>query len=319
MVGDIMQVFDILNDFKEVEQEEWRAGHSNYWILIKGEEIECLKEKISLDEESITACIVEGGSSSKIIFFDGYMFLSFNILGYKNQVVRNRELNIYLSKDYIITVFNDEIGIIRELIEDINNLKNCFMLKNNPKPSMILYYLLDRIIVKNYNIMADLEAKADKIEISILKNPMHEHVDQLIYLRRQVYKIRKYLNPLRYVGDSLVSNDNSIIEKDDIKYFKNINEKINKLILSLESLVQDLALVREAFESEIANKTNDIMKIFTIITSIFLPLNLLTSMYGMNFENMPLTSFKYGYYYIVIIMVIICLILIYLFKKKKWI
>jgi magnesium transporter len=167
--------------------------------------------------------------------------------------------------------------------------------------------------------MADLEAKADKIEISILKNPMHEHVDQLIYLRRQVYKIRKYLNPLRYVGDSLVSNDNSIIEKDDIKYFKNINEKINKLILSLESLVQDLALVREAFESEIANKTNDIMKIFTIITSIFLPLNLLTSMYGMNFENMPLTSFKYGYYYIVIIMVIICLILIYLFKKKKWI
>lgn len=319
MVGDRMQVFDILNDFKEVKQEEWKAGKSNYWILIKGEEIECLKGKISLDEESIRACSLYGGSSSKIIFFDGYMFLSFNILGYKNQVVRNRELNIYLSKDHIITVFNNEIGIIRELIEDINNLKNCFMLKNNPRPSMILYYLLDRIIVKNYNIMADLEAKADKIEISILKNPMNKHVDQLIHLRRQVYKIRKYLNPLRYVGDSLVSNDNSIIEKGDIKYFNNINEKINKLILSLESLVQDLALVREAFESEIANKTNDIMKVFTIITSIFLPLNLLTSMYGMNFENMPLTNSKYGYYYIVIIMVISCLILIYLFKKKKWI
>lgn len=121
----------------------------------------------------------------------------------------------------------------------------------------------------------------------------------------------------------MVSNDNSIIEKDDMKYFNNINEKINKLILSLESLVQDLALVREAFQSEIANKTNDIMKVFTIITSIitsiFLPLNLLTSMYDMNFQNMSLTSSKYGYYYIVIIMVIICLILIYLFKKKKWV
>lgn len=321
MVGDRMQVFDILNGFKKVKQEEWKVGKSNYWILIKGEEIEYLKEKISLDEESVRVCIGKGGSSSKIIFFDGYMFLSFNILGYKNQVVRNRELNIYLSKDYIITVFNDEIGIIRELIEDINNLKNCFMLKNNPRPSMILYYLLDRIIVKKYNIMANLEAKADKIEISILKNPMHEHADQLIHLRRQVYKIRKYLNPLRYVGDSLVSNDNSIIEKDDIKYFNNINEKINKLILSLENLVQDLALVREALESEIANKTTYIMKIFTIITSvitsIFLPLNFLTSMYDMNFKNKSLISSKYGYYCIILIMLIICLILIYLFKKKK--
>ncbi|QGU95684.1 dihydroorotate dehydrogenase [Clostridium bovifaecis] len=312
-----MQVLDILDDFKETD-EEWKVGKSNYWILINKNEIDMLKNKIVLDEESLKLAANSGNNSSKIIFFDGYMFLSFSILGYKNSIVKSRDLNIYVSKDYIVTICDEDISIIQDLIQDINEMKNCFMLKNNPRPSMVLYYLLDRIIVKNYNIIAKIEAKADEIELAILKNPSHEQADDLIHLRRQLYKLRKYLNPLRYVGDSLASNDNSIIDEKDIEHFKNINVKINKLMSTLESLVQDLALVREAFESEIANKTNDLMKIFTIITSIFLPLNLLTSMQGMNFDRMPFSNSPYGYYYIMLIMIIISGILIYVFRRKKW-
>jgi len=312
-----MQIFDILDNFNEVP-EDWKVGKSNYWILLDKFELDELKKKIVLDEESLEECITYGNTTSKIIFFDGYMFLSFNILGYKNGIVKSRELNIYLSKDYIVTLYNEEIGIIDELIKDIKDLKNCFLLKNNPRPSMILYYLIDRIILKNYNIMSKLEGKADEIEIAILKNPSREHAEDLIHLRRQLYKLRKYLNPLRYVGDSLVSNDNSIIDKEDISHFHSINMKINKLMLALESLVQDLALVREAFESEIGNKTNDFMKVFTIITSIFLPLNLITSLQGMNFEKMPLSSSPNGYYYILIIMILISATMLIFFKRNKW-
>lgn len=312
-----MKVLDILDNFKEADSD-WKVGKSNYWIITNKEEIKELREKIVLDEESLAQAISPINTSSKIIFFDGYMFLSFNILGYRNKIVKSRELNIYLSKDYIITVYDDNIGIINELIQDINDCKNCFMLRENQKPAMILYYIIDRIILKNYNIMSKLEAKADEIEIEVLRNPSHEQADELIHLRRQLYKIRKFLNPLRYVGDSLVSNDNAIIEEDEIKLFYNINAKINKLMMALESLVQDLALVREAFESEIANKTNDLMKIFTIITSIFLPLNLITSLQGMNFDKMPLTSSTYGYYYTILLMSLITVALIYVFKRKKW-
>ena len=93
---------------------------------------------------------------------------------------------------------------------------------------------------------------------------------------------------------------------------------LEKLLLSIESLVQDLALVREAFESEISNKTNELMKIFTLIASIFLPLNLITSMYGMNFTDIPFVGMKYGYYVICGIMFTISMVLLCLFKKKKW-
>lgn len=311
-----MIVFDISNNFKEVE-EDFKIGKSNYWILLKADELYKLKNMLILDEEALQEC-VNLDQFPKLNFFSGYMFIVFNILHYNNEEVVSKELNIFLGKDYIITVYKEELSIIEDLLEDIQNSKNTFILKEKPCGSIVLYYILDRIILRNYDVISSLEAHADRIEISILKSPKHEQIDQLIHLRRQVYKIRKYLNPLRYIGDSLISNENYIIEEENLKYFRNLSSKIEKLMLSVESLCSDLALVREAFESEISNKTNELMKIFTLIASVFLPLNLITSMYGMNFENIPFVEYENGYYIIIFIMIIISIALLYLFKKKRW-
>jgi magnesium transporter len=311
-----MIVLDILNNFKKVD-DDFQIKDGHYWMLIKADELYKIKDMFVLYEESLNECVnIE--QFPKLSFFSGYTFIVFNILLYKDMEVISKELNIFLSKDYIITVYKDELNILQELVEDIKQSKNTFILKEKCRTSIILYYILDRIILRNYDVISSLEAYADKIEISILKSPRQEQIKQLIHLRRQVYKIRKYLNPLRYIGDSLVSNENYIIEVEDKVYFISLNSKIEKLMLSLEGLVQDLALVREAFESEISNKTNEIMKIFSIVASIFLPLNLISSMYGMNFKNIPFVEHEHGYYIVSIVMVLISLGLLYLFKKKKW-
>jgi Mg2+ and Co2+ transporters len=240
-------------------------------------------------------------------------------LSWQNDIVTSRDLNVFLSKKYIITVYRDSMGILNDLIDDIRDSKNCYVLKDKPAVDMLLYYILDRIIIRNYDVISKLEASADKIEINILKDAEKEQLYHLITLRRQVYKVRKYLNPLRYIGDSLSLNDNLIIETENIAYFIGLNKKIEKLMLSLESLVQDLALVREAFESETANKTNELMKVFTVITSVFLPLNLITSMYGMNLKGIPFIDLENGCHYVVIFMICIAVFLIFVFKKNKWI
>lgn len=314
-----MKIFDIINKFKEVSEIEKidKKSCGRYWILAKASEISYLRNVLNLDEESIAECI-DSRQASRISFFSDYIFLVCNVLSNVDGIIRSKEMNIFLSDNYILTVFKDDINLLDEFINDIYEDKNCFMLITNPKPSMVLYYILDRLIVRNYDVISRLEAKADKIEINILKDPKHEQIDQLIHLRRQVYKTRKYLNPLRYIGDSLVVNENSIIEEENIEHFVILNNKIDKLMLALESLVQDLALVREAFESEIANKTNELMKIFTLIATIFLPLNLLTSMYGMNFQCIPLVECENGYYYMLGFMLFISIGLIVLFKLKKW-
>lgn len=309
-----MVVYDISNSFKDTTSD-WKIGRNYYWIIAKPEELEDMA--MDLDEECLIEC-KNLKQSSKISFFDGYIFMVINILEYDNEEIISKELNVFLGKDYIITVHKDHCEIINALLKDIQDNKNCFILKDNAKPSVLLYYILDRVIIRNYNVISDLEAQADKIEIDILKNANNNQAHKLITLRRQVYKIRKYLNPLRYIGDSLILNENNIIQEDNIKYFKNLNNKITKLMLSLENLVQDLALVREAFESEIANKTNELMKVFTLVATIFLPLELLTGIFGMSFDYMPLKGRWYGSYFICFIMALIVLYLLKLFKKNQW-
>lgn len=313
-IGDLMMVYDISQNFKTTA-EDWKIGKNYYWILATPKELSDLK--INLDSECIEECN-NLNQSSKIIYFNDYIFMVFNILEYDNREVLSKELNIFLGKDYIITVYKDKSDIIEDFLSDIKEDKNCFMLKEQSKPCILLYYILDRIIVRNYNVISELESEADKIEISILKNPSNDKAHDLINLRRQVYKIRKFLNPLRYIGDSLLLNENNIIDKDNIRYYKNLNNKIDKLMLSLENLVQDLALVREAFESEISNKTNELMKIFTLVAALFLPLDLISGLFGMNLDNIPLQDKWYAYYLILVIMVTIALALFYVFKKKKW-
>lgn len=314
--GGFMKVYDLNNNFNDVT-ESFELGKSIYWFVIDVKELSFLKNILLFDDDCLEEC-KSYKLCSKITFLKGYIFLTLDVLEYAQNIVEPKELNLFLSKDYMVTVIKEKIPIIDELITDLESSKNCFKLKDTPRASLLLYYIFDRLIVKNYEVISALESDADKIEISILKSPKREQINHLITLRRQVYKIRKYLNPLRYIGDSLLSNDNLIIEKDCIGQFVVLNNKISKLMLALESLMQSLALVREAFESEIANKTNELMKAFTVVATIFLPLNLLTSMHGMNLKHIPLVGVEYGYYYMVIIMVSIGTVLLCYFKRKKW-
>ncbi|KAJ52766.1 magnesium transporter [Clostridium tetanomorphum] len=311
-----MKVYDILNNFHEIKNKiELNKGYNWIWCYV--DELSDIANEFSISNEHVDDCR-DFDKETKIEFVKGYIFIIFNVLDYYDKGVHSRELYIFLDKNNIITSFKEDLDILKDLLSDVSKTKNCFMLKDSPNPSILLYYILDRIIVKNYKVISELEAEADKIEIAILKNPKHEQLDDLIILRRQVYKVRKYLNPLRYIGDSLISNDNFIIEDSYIDNFKSLNNKIDKLMMSLESLVGDLALVRETFESEIANKNNELMKIFTIIATIFLPLNLITSMCGMNMKHVPFKQLEYGYYYVVFVMITISICLIWLFKRKKW-
>ncbi|MEG2353494.1 MAG: magnesium transporter CorA family protein [Clostridium sp.] len=311
-----MKVYDILNSFENAE-DNWRLGNSDYLILAKYEELNTLGIILNLDKKNIKECN-ENNITSKISFFGEYVFAVFNILDYRDNSIEAKELKIFLSNDYIAIVEEGDIDLVYDLIEDILINRNSFILKDKPHASTILYHIVDRIIIKNYEFIAVLEREADKIEIDILKNPQHEHINKLINLRRQVYKLKKFLSPLRYIGDSLVSNENSIIHEECISYFKILNNKIEKLMQALEVLVQDLALVREAFEAEMANKTNELMKIFTLIATVFLPLNLITGMHGMNYENIPFSNMTNGYWYMTALMLLIAIILICIFKSKKW-
>lgn len=307
-----MVIFNIEKNFKI--EDNWTKGDFNAWIVVEGEEIKLLKSLFN--DECIEECI-DYKQSQRIDYYNEYIFLLINALEQEEGQIISKEIDIFLGKNFIVTVHKNHLKVLDELIEDIKGEKNCHLLKDIRKPSIILYYILDKIIIKNYNIISDLEGQGDKIELEILKEPKSKQLNRLLFIRRESYKIRKLLKPLRYIGDTLLLNENGVFTEECIVYFRNINRKLEKLMMTLDNLSQELAMVREAYESEIANKTNELMKVFTIITAIFLPLELITAIFSMSFDYIPFKECIYGFYGMLTILSIVAFSLLIIFKNKK--
>ncbi|MDO4535598.1 MAG: magnesium transporter CorA family protein [Clostridium perfringens] len=307
-----MVIFNIDNEFKI--ENNWAENTFKCWIVAESHEM----KKISylFNKECIDECL-DYNQEQRIDYYNEYIFILIGILEQENNEIKSKEMDIFLGKDFIITVYKSPIKLLEELIGDIKENKNCHLLKEIKNPSIILYYILDRIIVKNYNIISELETKGDKIELDILKEPHKEQLNALLFVRREAYKLRKLLKPLRYIGDTLSLNENGIINDEAVVFFKAISRKLEKLMIALDNLSQELALVREAYESEIANKTNELMKVFTIITAIFLPLELVTALFSMSFDYMPFKEYVLGFYGVIIFLILVTFILLVIFKHKR--
>ncbi|AID44282.1 magnesium and cobalt transporter [Candidatus Arthromitus sp. SFB-mouse-Japan] len=308
-----MTIYNISKLFEE--EENYDLNKYLYWFILSEDEISSIPFEI--DRE----CIFDLNSLrsfSQINFYNEYTFMALDVLEFNNDMLSFKNLNIFFGKNYLITVYKNNLDVIDKLILDLKENKNCFVVKNNPKISTLLYMIIDRVILKNYSTISSISSECDKIEISILKEDSQKNFEELIRLRGQVYRVKKYLYPLRYIGDSLILNENGIIDNCDIVLFERINEKFQKLMGAIESLNQQLSLVREAYESELSNKTNQLMKVFTLVASIFLPLDLLTSFFGMSFEIMPLRHSCYSIHIVVVVMIVIVCLLIILFKRKDW-
>lgn len=313
-----MKIYSIDSDIKEIESDkiDFKCD-CFYWIDLNPDELRELNRNLfDFKSESLDEC--ESMSQlAKVDFYDNYTFIVLNSLKYENGVVDPDEFNVFLGKKYIVTVSKEDVKIICELQNEIINYKNSAFFSNDRSPSKLLYYILDRLILNDYGIINKLENTADILEIQIMKNPDGEFLQAFLHLRHQVHTLRRCIAPLRYIGDNLLCNENNIIEKEHLKNFHQINSKIDKLMFSLESLVQYIVLVREAFEAEMANKTNSLMKLFTIVAMFFSPLTLITGIYGMNFK-IPECTWEYGYYFALFLMFFISLGLFIYFKRKKW-
>lgn len=312
-----MKIYALDGEFREIKEEAINVCENCfYWINISYEEKNIVKKYIGVDpyihDNSISKL-----DAAKVEFFDKYTLLSMVVVNYDGGKLSSEGLSIFFSEKFIFTLSEKSLPVIEELEKDFLSFKNSAFFSNNNSASKLLYYILDKIVLYDYEIITKFEKIADNLELHIMKNADKQILNALVHLRHQIHILRRSVAPIRYIGDDLVTNENNLFEEECIKNFRNINSKIDKLMLALESLVQYTSLVREAFETEMANKTNELMKTFTIISMIFSPLALITGLYGMNFKA-PEYSWKYGYFYVIALMVTVSIGLLIYFKRKKW-
>ena len=141
---------------------------------------------------------------------------------------------------------------------------------------------------------------------------------EIYLIKRNLIYIRKTLWPTRTAISHLTKNDYDLVDEKTLYYFRDIYDNIIQMIDIIETYRDICSGMLDTYLSSVSNKTNEIMKVLTIFSTIFIPLTFLAGVYGMNFKFLPELSWKYGYLGFWIISIIIILILLRYFKKKKW-
>ncbi len=183
----------------------------------------------------------------------------------------------------------------------------------------LAYALLDATVDGYFGLLEKFGEDIENIEEELLSAPSPQALTRLHLLRRQMLLLRRSVWPLREVVGAIERQDSPIIQPTTRLYLRDVYDHAVRLIESIETSRDLLSNILEVYLSNVSNKTNDVMKTLTAITAIFIPLTLISSIYGMNFQNMPELAWPYGYYIVLAVMFVLALLLFLVFRRRKWI
>ncbi|GIP24142.1 MULTISPECIES: magnesium/cobalt transporter CorA [Paenibacillus] len=283
-----------------------------YWIDADAEDLALLQPAFGLHDLAVEDSLTEEEQRPKIEIYDNHYFIVVNSIRFDDEEIFLRALSMFLGRHYIITVTKQKINELRAI-------KPILWEQEVNEPDRFLYLLID-LVVDNYFLVGDrIEDKIERLEEDILVHTKRSHLSEIIGLRSEILWLKKMLGPQKEVINILNKKDLRLIDDQLQKYFSDIYENAVKISENFDTFRELMGNLREAYQSSIANRANEIMRVFTAITTIFIPLTLITGIYGMNFTNMPELHSRYGYFIVLGIMAALGLGMFYIFRKKDWI
>ncbi|MEZ4288532.1 MAG: magnesium/cobalt transporter CorA [Polyangiales bacterium] len=225
------------------------------------------------------------------------------------------QVTVVLGKDYVITFqekYGDVLDPVRRRLKRIDH--------EDPKKAVrtiSVYAILDCIIDHYYPVFEAIGQKHESLESDAMINPTPDVLEAINGLRTELLALRRSIWPFREVLSTLARDDSSVVSGRARVYFRDIRENSAHLVDIAESLRETNSGLLNTYLSMVGQRTNDIMKVLTIVSSIFIPLSFIAGLYGMNFQYMPELVLKYGYPYVPA-NARLGARLVALFRKQKW-
>lgn len=182
----------------------------------------------------------------------------------------------------------------------------------------LAYELINDVATNYFKVLEDLGERIERLEDDLMKKPSSQILNGIYSLKRDILEIRKAVWPLREVVDCLERGDSPLIKKSTLIYLRDIYTRVTQVIDILEIYKDTVSGMLDIYLSSVSNRLNSVMKVLTIITTIFMPLSFLAGLYGMNFHYMPGLSSAWGFWVIVGAMLLVALFMIRYAKKRKW-
>ncbi|NNC69735.1 MAG: magnesium/cobalt transporter CorA [Flavobacteriaceae bacterium] len=322
-----LEVFDYKNDHIDTlytdtieDVFQFKGNNQVTWINVDGlgntDEIIKLGEYFKL-HPLILEDIVDTKQRPKIDEYEHYLFIVLKMLYFnKNKEFVTEHVSIVLGKDYVLTFQESEDDIFDTVR---NRLTNENSRVRNSSADYLAFALMDAIIDNYFTVMDDI---SDRIEVLEDQLFMENHDDSITkdiqLLKHDILRIRRNIFPSREVVGRIVKSATDLINEKTQDYFRDLQDHSLHINENIDVYREMIWGLMDMYMTTISNKMNNIMKVLTIIATIFIPLTFIVGVYGMNFEFMPELSYKYGYFVVWAFMLIVFISLLIYFRIKKW-
>lgn len=261
--------------------------------------------------------IMDTGQRPKIEDFADYIFVVLKMFFYdeKQDETRAEQVSLILGSSYVVS-FQESEGDVFDPIRDRIRSGKGRMRKMGP--DYLAYSLIDSIVDNYFTILEKRGEEIEEMEDELVANPTPETLQRIHRLKREMILLRKSVWPLREIASHLERWESSLIHESTRIYLRDVYDHTIQVIDAVETFRDMLSGMLDIYLSSISNRMNEVMKVLTIIATIFIPLTLVSGIYGMNFQFMPELASAWSYPIVLLVMLGIGLLMVAYFRRKRW-
>jgi len=298
----------------------YKETDSVTWINVNGlkhiDQIENIGKQYEL-HPLVLEDIVNTTQRPKIDEYDKYLFLVLKMLYYdKDENIVIEQVSFVLGKNYVITFQESEDDVfdaIRERLRFSNGRIRGL------KSDYLMYALIDAVVDNYFSIIETLGNKIEDLETELFAGQAKDSINiDVQQLKREILKVRRAIFPLREIINRIEKGEHPLIYERTITYYRDIYDHLIQVSENIDIYREMIWGLMDMYMTTMSNKMNEVMKVLTIMSSIFIPLTFLAGIYGMNFEFIPELKYRHGYFVLLGVMLLLFIGLLFYFKRKKW-
>ncbi len=261
--------------------------------------------------------ILHAGQRPKMEDLGDHLYLVLKMLtaGQGNKDVEWEQLSMIVGENFLITFQEREGDVFDPIRQRIRQDKGRI---RKAGPDYLAHALIDLVVDHYFVVLEHLGDRIEELEDQLIEHPTPDALQKINHLKRGTLTLRRSVWPLREVISLLQRTENELIHADTKPYLKDVYDHTIQIVDTVETFRDMLAGMVEIYMSSLSNKMNEVMKVLTMIATVFIPLTFVVGVYGMNFEFMPELHWKWGYAVTWIAMLVMGYGMVYYFRRKKW-
>ncbi len=249
--------------------------------------------------------------------YGDYIYMVIKMLYYqeKENIIKAEQISIILCKNLVITFQEGGGDVFEPIRERIRNSKGRL---RGSGSDYLAYSLVDSIVDNYFIILEKFSDTLESLEEILMEDISQYDLNELHTLKREMLFLRKSVWPVREIVGNLERSGSPLINQTTIIYLRDLYDHTVQVIDTIETVREMTTGMLEIYLSSVSNRMNEVMKVLTIMASIFIPLTFIAGVYGMNFDNMPELHSKFGYPAVVGFMMLVAISMTIFFKKRNW-